>query len=46
MWKINQIKKFIYELSELEISVKKNPLISLQLVNDYIFKINLIKTNN
>ena len=46
IWKINQIKKFIYELSELEISVKKNPLISLQLVNDYIFKINLIKTNN
>tara|TARA_Y100001936_G_C16037379_1_gene649412 strand:- start:23 stop:1015 length:993 start_codon:yes stop_codon:yes gene_type:complete len=43
-WNINNIKNFIYKTNELELSVKKNTSLSVNILKDFI--LSQIKTNN
>ena len=45
-WKPENIKKLIYRLNELELLIKKNLIISTNLITDFILEQSVLKTNN
>ena len=45
-WKPENIKKLIYELSELELLIKKNIINSMNMITNFIFDQSSSKTNN
>ena len=45
-WKPENIKKLIYRLNEIELLIKKNLNISVNLITDFILEQSALKTNN
>ena len=45
-WKPENIKKLIYRLNEIELLIKKNLNISINLITDFILEQSALKTNN
>ncbi len=45
-WKPDNIKKLIYRLNEVELLIKKNLNISINLITDFILEQSSLKTNN
>ena len=45
-WKPQNIKKLIYRLNEIELLIKKNLNISINLITDFILEQSALKTNN
>ena len=45
-WKTKNIENLIYKLNEIELNVKKNVNISINLVTDFILEQSALKTNN
>ena len=46
IWKTKSIKNLIYKLNEIELKMKKNVNISINLVSDFILEHSAVKTNN
>ena len=46
IWKSQNIKNSIYKLNEIELHVKKNTNMSLNLVTNFIFELSAVKINN
>ena len=46
LWKPENLKKLIYKLNDIELQIKKNLSISLQVVTDFILEIPLTDPNN
>jgi DNA polymerase-3 subunit delta len=45
-WKPENIKKLIYRLNELELLIKKNLIISTNLITDFILEQSALKVNS
>ena len=45
-WKPQNIKKLIYRLNEIELLIKKNLSISINLITDFVLEQSALKTNN
>ena len=45
-WKPENIKELIYRLNEIELLIKKNLNISINLITDFILEQSALKTNN
>ena len=45
-WEPKKLKELIFQLNELELSIKKNMNNSLNLISDFILQVTLTKSNN
>ena len=45
-WEPKKLKELIFQLNELELSIKKNMNNSLNLISDFILQVTLAKSNN
>jgi len=45
-WNTKDLKKLIFDLNDLELCIKKNSLLSYNLINDFIISIANLKASN